>query len=287
GKFRRMVSKMLDEVGVDNVVKYLVKKYKLQKHAAKAICEYMLEQKLYTGNIVPSDRLILVEVFDEPDRRNVIVHSLFGRRANDALARLYAYVVGSKLGVNVRITVTDNGFMITMRGHPDLDYVELFKNIPVERAWDVLVKVIRRTDLLKRRFRHVALRSFMLLRRYKDAEKPMHKLQLNAEELLRAVEEIRDFPVLKEAYREILMDYMHVDEAITVLEAVRRGEIEVKGIGPLEVPTPFAHNIIVHGYTDIVLMEDMRRLLARLHELVIQRLKQMNAVEAPGAPWKV
>ncbi|MEM0249804.1 MAG: hypothetical protein QXG15_03335, partial [Desulfurococcaceae archaeon] len=91
----------------------------------------------------------------------------------------------------------------------------------------------------------------------------------------------------KEAYREILMDYMHVDEAITVLEAVRRGEIEVKGIGPLEVPTPFAHNIIVHGYTDIVLMEDMRRLLARLHELVIQRLKQMNAVEAPGAPWKV
>ena len=276
GKFRRLVSRMLDEVGLEKTVEFLVKEYKLQKHAAKSICEYILEQKLYTGNLVPSDKLILVEIFDEAERRNIIVHSLFGRKANDALARLYAYMVGSKLGVNVKVTVTDNGFMLTLPGHPDLDYVELFKSIPVEKAWDILTRVIRRTDLLKRRFRHVAVRSFMLLKRYKETERSIHKLQLNAEELLKAVEEIKDFPVLKETYREILVDYMHVDEAIKVLEAVRRGEIDVKSIGPLDVPSPFAHSIVVHGYTDVVLMEDMRRMLARFHELVVQKLKLMK-----------
>jgi ATP dependent helicase, Lhr family len=172
--------------------------------------------------------------------------------------------------------VTDNGFMLTIPGHPSTNYVELFKNLPVEEAWDMLTKVVRRTDLLKRRFRHVAVRSFMLLRRYKESEKSVHKLQLNAEELLKAVEEIRDFPVMKETYREILMDYMHVDEAIKVLEGVRKGEIEVKSIGPLEVPSPFAHSIVVHGYTDVVLMEDMRKLLARLHDLVIEKLRALN-----------
>jgi ATP-dependent Lhr-like helicase len=129
---------------------------------------------------------------------------------------------------------------------------------------------------LKRRFRHVAVRSFMLLRRYRDVERSIQKLQLNAEELLKAVEEIKDFPVLKETYREILMDYMHVDEALKILKAVKNGEIEVKSIGPLDIPTPFAHSIVVHGYTDVVLMEDMRRLLARLHDLVVERLKELK-----------
>ncbi|MEM4622675.1 MAG: ATP-dependent helicase [Desulfurococcaceae archaeon] len=282
GKFRRIISSMLDKTSFEEVVDYLVKEYKLQEHAARSICNYIMEQKLYANNIVPSDKLILIEIFDEENHRNIIVHSLFGRRANDALARLYAYIVGSKLGVNVKLTVTDNGFMLTLPGHPDLDYVKLFKEMPLDNAWDILKKVIRKTDLLKRRFRHVAVRSFMLLKRYKDTEKSVHKLQLNAEELLKAVEEIRDFPVLKETYREILMDYMHVDEAIKVIEGVKKGEIEVKSIGPLDVPTPFAHSIVVHGYTDVVLMEDMRRLLARLHDLVLEKLKTLN-IKLPSA----
>ncbi|MEM4810197.1 MAG: ATP-dependent helicase, partial [Desulfurococcaceae archaeon] len=280
GKFRRIVSEIIDRLKREEVIEFLMNEYRLQRHAANAIYNYIMEQKLYTGNLVPSDKLILIEIFDEDDKRNIIVHSLFGRKANEALARIYAYIVGNKLGLNVKITVTDNGFMLTLPGHPQADYVELFKSIPVERAWDILVKVLRKTDLLKRRFRHVAVRSFMLLRRYRDTEKSPHRLQVNAEELLKAVEEIEGFPVLKETYREILMDYMHVDEAIEVLSAIKRGEIEVKAIGPLDAPTPFAHSIVVHGYSDVVLMEDMRKLLARLHDMVMSKLTK----SAHGSP---
>jgi Lhr-like helicases len=69
------------------------------------------------------------------------------------------------------------------------------------------------------------------------------------------------------------MDYMHLDEAIEVLEKIRRNEIEVVEIGPVDVPSPFAHNIVVHGYSDVVLMEDMRKLLRRLHERVLEKLR--------------
>jgi ATP-dependent Lhr-like helicase len=282
GRFRRLVADMLREKSLEEVEDFLVKEYKLERHAARAICEYILEQLEYTGGLVPSDKLILIEIYDEDSKRNIIVHAVFGRKANEALARLYAYVVGSELGVNVKITVMDNGFMLTIPRRINADYLKLFYSIPVDKAWDILVRVIRRTDLIKRRFRHVAVRSFMLLRRYRDTEKSLHKLQVNAEELLRAVEEIRDFPVLKETYREILMDYMHIDEAIEVLKAVHRGDIDVKIIGPLDVPSPFAHHIVVHGYSDVVLMEDMRRLLAKLHELVVERIKsKISALQAP------
>ncbi len=273
GRFRRLVSEMIDTGKREEVINYLVKKYKLQKHAAESIYNYILEQKLYTG-IIPSDKVILIELYDEPDYRNVIVHSLFGRRVNAALSRAYAYLVGRELGTNIRITVTDNGFMLSFHGRMDADWIELFKRLRPDNIEDILKKVLRQTEMLKRRFRHCAVRSFMILRRYRGREKSLSRIQLNAEELLRALEEIPDFPILKETYREILMDYMHIDAAKEVLEHVHRGDIELKLFGPTDLPSPFAHNIVVHGYSDVVLMEDMRRLLALLHDRVIDYLSR-------------
>lgn len=274
GKFRRQVSDWIDTLSKDRVIENIVKHYHLTRKAAETIYDYIRMQKAYTNAPVPSDKTILIEVYDEPDKRNVIVHSLFGRKANDALSRIYAYYVGKKLGVNIKLTVTDNGFMLTLPDHPSLNWRELLISIQPDQTalFNVLITVIRKTELIKRRFRHVALRSFMLLRKYRGSEKSLTKLQVNAEELLKAVEEIEDFPVLKETYREILMDYMHLDEAIEVLKRIRSGEIEVQMIGPVDVPSPFAHSIVVHGYSDVVLMEDVRKLLMRLHERVIEKL---------------
>ncbi|MCY0868632.1 MAG: ATP-dependent helicase [Desulfurococcus sp.] len=282
GKFRRIISEMLEVQGREKTIEFLVREYRLQKHAAEAVCDYIMEQKLYTNGLIPSDNLILIEVYDESSHRNIIVHSVFGRKANDALARLYAYTVSRELGVNIRLTVTDTGFMLTLPGHPEGRWLEWFTSIPVESAWGILEKVVRKTDLFKRRFRHVAARSFMLLRKYRDTERSVEKLQVNAEELLKAVEEIPGFPVLKETYREILMDYMHIDEAVEILEKVRRGDIKVALVGPEDVPSPFAHSIVVHGYSDVVLMEDIRRMLAKLHELVEKKLAEQAGFKPVG-----
>ncbi|MGB9734582.1 MAG: ATP-dependent helicase, partial [Conexivisphaera sp.] len=276
GRFRRAVADKLARDGFEEAVRFVAKEYNLDEDAARSIVEYVWEQYSYTGGLIPSDKLILIEVFDEEDRRNVIAHSLFGRRANDALSRAYAYIVSRAVGANVKITVTDNGFMLTLPGHPSADWVGLFKSINPDELYDILVRVLRRTELLKRRFRHVATRSFMLLRRYRDVERSIQKLQVNAEELLKAVEEIENFPVLKETYREILEDYMHIDEARKVLEWVREGEVEVRLFGPVDVPSPFAHSIVVHGYSDVVLMEDIRRMLAILYDQVMEKLKKLG-----------
>lgn len=69
------------------------------------------------------------------------------------------------------------------------------------------------------------------------------------------------------------MDYMHLDEAVDILKKIKSNEIEVNLIGPFDVPSPFAHNIVVHGYSDVVLMEDFRKMLMRLHEKVVEKLR--------------
>jgi len=282
GKFRRIVAELIKTKTKEEVIEWLTNEYLLEKHAAEHIYNYIYEQLLYTRGIVPSDKLILIEIWFDPSTttHNVIFHSLFGRRVNDVLSRAYAYVLGSKLRTNVRITVTDNGFMLTLPKYVELsldiirDAVGEVTDLNVE---DIVKKALRRTELLKKRFRHCAERSFMILRRYKGEEISLAKRQLNAETLLRIVESIQGFPILEETYREILEDFMDLQHAKEVLSLIRHGELRIEIIRSFEVPSPFAHNIVAYGYSDIVLMEDRRKLLAKLHDLVLKVLAKRRS----------
>jgi len=281
GKFRRVLSEKIRTWSKDAVIQWLVKEYMIERHAAEYIYNYIYEQMVYTNTDVPSDKLILVEIWHDPSTRtnNVIFHSLFGRRVNDVLSRAYAYLLGLKTKSNVRITVTDNGFMLTLPHYVNIsvDMInQIVKEVTDDNVEHIVKKALRRTELLKKRFRHCAERSFMVLRRYKGEEISLAKRQLNAETLLKIIEAMDNFPVLKETYREILEDFMDLQHAKEVLRFIKIGEISFKIIETSIVPSPFAHNIVVHGYSDIVLMEDRRKLLARLHDMVLRIIKMKS-----------
>ncbi len=290
GEFRRRIAEMIESgYPKETVVEYLVKEYKLERHAAENIYNYVLEQYLFTGGFVPSDKLILVEIFLDygEDTTNVIFHSLFGRRVNDALSRAYAYHFSRTMESNVRVTVTDNGFMLTVPGLRDVSHetiYELVKSVTPNNIEEILKRVLRNTELLKRRFRHCAERAFMILRRYRGHEKDPHRLQLNAQALLEAVERLGDFPILREAYREILEDYMDIENAKKVLEWIAEGRVTVKVFGPTDVPSPFAHHLVARGYSDVVLMEDRRKLIMELHKRVMELLRQRSQLSTPTHP---
>ncbi len=280
GEFRRRIAEMIKEGRPrEEVVAYLMREYNLERHAAESIYDYILEQYLFTGGLVPSDKLMLVELFldREEETTNIIFHALFGRRVNDALSRAYAYHLTRLLETNVRVTVTDNGFMLTVPGLRSVGrdvLAELVRSVTPENIEDTLKRVLRNTELLKRRFRYCAERAFMLLKRYRGREKDPHRLQLNAQALLEAVESLGDFPILREAYREILEDYMDIENARKVLAWIREGRLKVEFFGPTEVPSPFAHHLVARGYSDVVLMEDRRRVIMELHRKVVELLRR-------------
>lgn len=282
GAFRRWVADMIREgVPKEKAIELIAKRYNLEHDAAENIYNYILEQYEFTNGLVPSDKLVLVELFYDYDNdaSSIVFHTLFGRRVNDALSRAYAYSLTRMTGSNVRVTVTDNAFMLTVPGIRSIDLDSLVWSITPENIDSILRRVLKNTELLKRRFRHCAQRSFMILRRYRERERDPHTLQLNAQALLEVVEKISDFPVLKETYREILEDYMDIHNAKLVLTWVRSGRIRVAYFGPTSVPSPFAHHAVVKGYSDVVLMEDIKRMLMELHRRVIELLKSRREEE--------
>ncbi len=287
GEFRRRVAEAIQSgVPREEIVEWLVREYNLERHAAENIYEYVREQLEFTG-VVPSDKVILVEWYidEENDASSIIFHTLFGRRVNDALSRAYAYMLSYRLAKPVRVTVSDNGFMLTVEGADSINE-EVVKWLPSTinsgNLREVLRKALDNTELLKRRFRHCAERALMILRRYRGREKSVHNMQINAQALLEAVKQLGDFPVLKETYREILEDYMDVIDAEQVLRWVEEGRVRIEFFGPTKIPSPFAHHLIARGCSDVVLMEDRRRLIAELHKRVLEALAAIRSRREAG-----
>ncbi len=280
GEFRRRIAKMLDAGRRDEAMRILVEDFKMEKHAAEAVIQYIWEQLAYAGH-VPGNDLVLVEYFplEGEDSWATVYHTLFGRRVNDALSRGIARITSDRLGEPVRVTVSDYGFMLTTASKPSKELItEVINSADPSEFRHLLEDTIRRTELMRRRFRHVAQRSFMILRRYKGREKSPERMQLSAQRLLEILFDINDrHPIIRETYREILEDLMDIDNAVQVLEWIREGNIKVEIKGPLPVPSPMAHHLVVRGYSDVVLMEDRRRILAMLHDRIMQLIKDSAA----------
>jgi len=266
----------------------LIQDYLLEPHAAKALKEYAKEQLEYVG-VVPGDTTYLIEIwYNEEDQTvNYIFHYLIGRRGIDALSRAYAYKLGQLTGTNVSVTVTDYGFMLTVPKGYEVDPMEIVKGVTPDNLRTLVEEAVKRTELFKRRFRHCAQRSFMILKRYMGREKSPERLQLSAQHLIKVVENIEGFPVYKETLREILEDYMNIQAAIETVKRIHEGGVEVKVVGPLDVPSPFAHVIVANSFSDVVLMEDKRKLLQRLRQMVLQRIKERDELRtAPNDAQK-
>jgi ATP-dependent Lhr-like helicase len=275
-EFRGYVKDLIIKYGVDGAINRLVSEYGVDYDVGRYIVDYVYEEFKYLG-LVPDNKLYVVEVWEDLDSRsvNIIFHYLLGRRVNDALSRAYASIISDLLGVNVRVTVTDNGFMLTIPKNPEFSISvikELVSSVRSDNIVSILKRSLRNSELLKRRFRHCAERALALLRRYKGVDTSISRRQVSSETLLKVASKLDGYPILDEAYREVLEDYMDVENAKKVLKLIEDGLVSVEVVKVL-IPSPFAHNIVAHGYSDVVLMEDRRKLLIRLYEAVMSRLR--------------
>ncbi len=250
----------------------------LNENAKFSIYNYFAEQLLFAGH-VPNDKMILVEYTEdkEGERNLIIFHSLFGRRINDALSRLFAIALGEMYPIDVGVNVTDNGFVLVAPLTTKIrkeNITELIRNTLGMDMRLTLTHNIRRTEMMKRRFRYCAARSFMILRNYKGKKISVRRQQVNSQLILKAAEEIsKDFPIIKETYREIFEDLMDLPRAERILKGMRNGEISYKIIST-QVPSPFSHTMITFGEADVIMMKDRRRHIRELHKLVLSKIKK-------------
>ena len=270
-KFRsHMESRFEYRRSKEEIMEFIYDYLYVDDFAANSIYEYFVEQYKYAK--IPSNRCLLIEYYRGfGNQKFVIFHSLFGRKVNDALSRATAYVVGQKYNSNVTISVSDNGFYLSSDGV--IGGLESFKELTPENFERILSNSLNKTETLASRFRHCAGRSLMTLRHYKGESKSVGRQQVRGKILLKYVQDMdENFPILTEAKRESMEDYMDVKNALKVINMINSGEIEIKTIDTV-IPSPFAFNLISQGYLDVLNQNDKAEFTKRMHQAILDQIK--------------
>ncbi|MBI5871591.1 ATP-dependent helicase [archaeon] len=263
GNFRKLMKEKMhlkEEVVKGFIMDYLHVSFVI----AGQIYDYFMEQNKFIG--IPDKNEIYIEHYkDEEGRKYAIVHSLFGRKVNDALSRAVGFVVGKISKRDAEIGIWDNGFYL--RYDKEANVGRALRMLKQENFYKALEMAIERSELLKRRFRYCAGRALMILREYKGRRKYAGRQQVASMILMSAVKRIdENFCILKEAKREAMNDVMDAENALQVIKEIAEGKIKVREVHTA-IPSPFALGLIMQGYGDILRMEDRNEFLRRMHLL--------------------
>ncbi len=268
-KFRRyMEEKFLKKQSKKDIIEFINKYLYVDMNAANAIYNYFQEQYFYAE--IPSIKKLLVESYNDDNRKYCIFHSLYGRRINDVLSRAIAFAISRIQHRDVEIGISDNGFYIS--SEKGINGVKALKILKSEKLELVLNMAIDKTEVLKRRFRHCATRALMILRNYNGRKMRVGRQQVSSMILMSAVKRISpNFSILKEARREVLQDLMDIENAKLVLKQIEEKKIRIKQI-TTTIPSPFALNLVMQGHLDVMRMEDKMEFLRRMHQMTLAKI---------------
>jgi ATP-dependent Lhr-like helicase len=276
-QFRALMKKKLkSDKSKEETLKFIGSYLYVNKETAEAIYNYFLEQHSFLE--IPDENTIIIEKFTDPDqeKKYLIFHTLYGRRVNDALSRAIGYIIGALGSRDIEVGVSDNGFYLSGE---NMMIKRALENLKEKNMEKILKEAIDRTDILARRFRHCATRALMILRNYKGQRKTVGKQQMKSHFLLAAVKRIsNEFPILREARREIFEDLMDIENAGLVLRWIEQGKVKIKVI-ETPLPSPFSLNLIIQGHSDLIRIEDKQEFLRRMHQLHIRNIIQRVPAE--------
>lgn len=269
GKFRRLMNEFfLDKKSKEDILKFINDYLYVDKKASESIYYYFFEQFEFSS--IPHDKQIIIEHFQENQRYYTIFHTLFGRRVNDCLSRALAFIIGKSQNRDIEIGITDNGFYLSAPNK--FNAKRAIEALTITNFNEIIEQSIEKSEILLRRFRHCATRSLMILKNYGGKKKNVGRMQVSSRILLSAVKKIsKDFPILKEARREVLEDLMDSINTEKIINDLKNNNILFKEV-ETSFPSPFAFSIILSGYSDIIKLEDKQEFLRRMHQMVLAKI---------------
>ncbi|MEM4230544.1 MAG: ATP-dependent helicase [Candidatus Pacearchaeota archaeon] len=268
-RFRELVKDKIKAGKPEEEIKEFIERWLgVSKKVVNEIYNYIKIQQDYIG--IPSLKEIIIENY-KGEKNYFIFHTLYGRRVNDALSRTIGFLVGRQGARDVEIGINDNGFLLCGENIDKQKIEKAIKFLNSNNIEEVLKEAIEKTEILKRRFRHCATRALMILRNYKGKTKSVGRQQVSSNLLFSSIKRISDeFPILKEAKREVLEDVMDIENAKKVIDLIKDDKINVKYVRT-DLPSPFSLNLISQAHQDYIKIESKIEFLKRVYKALREK----------------
>ena len=187
---------------------------------------------------LPSDRLLLVEEFEN----SVVVHTCAGNLVNETIATVLASIFGSSLGANIATQVDQYRFaLIFPRPVSALIVAEELRKLTPDDLGRIISETVGFSDLFAWRHWHVLRRMGIVS---KDAEYKAREARL-------LVEIYRNSMANLETRRELFAEKLDIEGAKRVLNLAQSGNLKIDIVQDVGQCTPFAvpllDRIVPHG----------------------------------------
>jgi ATP-dependent Lhr-like helicase len=240
GEFRRRIQERMAAPGA---VDWLMETYAMDRWSAENLLAHFEKQIESTGTL-PTDQQIIVEQFyDEVGDPRLFIHSVFGGKVNAPWAFALKDKMEELTGVEVQSQFDDDGltlrFVDTDRPPP----LDALLSLSPEEIEERNLKALNKTALFATCFRYNAARALMLPRSTPTRRMPLWQQRLRAADLLQAVRQYDDFPLIIETYRDCLRDALDLASLKRVIADVRAGKIAVHHV-QTDIPSPFTGNLL-------------------------------------------
>lgn len=240
GRLAREVAARLDD---PELTEWLQDECALAPGAAANLRAWLWQQQEHLGQ-VPTDRRLVAEWFrDEVGSLRIIVHSPFGSPVHAAWGLILKRRLQGAVGAAVQATWGDDGILLRLPPLAENPPLAALQDISPAEAEELLLAELGGSAVLGAHFRMAAERALLLPRHGGQRRTPLWLQRLKAKDLLQAVAGHSDFPILLEAYRDVLQSRFDLGGLREVLTQLDRGELQLTPVAT-QGPSPGAAGLI-------------------------------------------
>ncbi|HSP15555.1 MAG TPA: DEAD/DEAH box helicase [Thermoanaerobaculia bacterium] len=244
-RFGEEIGKLVREVRESKpaaAIKRLTTQHDLDHRAAENFLQYLSDQHDATG-AVPDDRTIIVErVLDELGDWRVCVLTPFGGKIHAPWSMASTAKIRNELAIDVETMWSDDGFIVRFPETDAPPRPELVIPDPDE-VEQLVIRQLGSSSLFAAKFRESAARALLLPRMRAQGRTPLWQQRKRAYDLLQVASRFGSFPMILEAYREVLRDFFDVPALVDTLKKIRQRTIRVV-TADTPKPSPFAGSLL-------------------------------------------
>ncbi len=268
-EFRTRV-RAIAPAGETAIARMLARQYAVGDDVARIAAAFLNAQFRYAD--IPTDGQLLVERVPDEDATVLVFHTMIGRAANDALARVMAYQMHKRFGGNATVVVDDYAFGIWVQSaaarRADRTLIRSLFNVA---SFDAdLAAAVESSELFRSQFRFTALRAHALLQNNFGRRRFVGQMQSYAARLYHALRDFHpDHLLITETRRTVTEDILAGNDAKQFLTTLQHQNLQLLD---LPSPSPFAFGLFAAGRRDTLQLADTADFLLAMYEQVQQRL---------------
>jgi len=252
-----LLEEIEDHLDDDDVASELETTHHLRLDAGRALIHHLREQHSATG-CLPHRHRLLVEHTSPPagrgNHRQMVLHTLWGGRVNRPFATALGAAWEARWGM--RPEVVHGADCIVIVYPSTIEVEDPFSLVRTSELEDLLRRAVERTGFFGARFRQAAGCALLLPRAGRGKRVPLWVNRQRSKELLEAVSDHDDFPLVLEAWRSCLQDSFELEVLRRRLDEVADGRVAVRHVRT-ETPSPFTSQVAWKQTNELMYEDDV------------------------------